>query len=481
MLEAIFYARFHQARGVSVVHQYPVGSILSTSPEKKPLITWSDISSYIIPPYDLCNDPLSICSNGYRVLAFPISLEDSKYNRNRFTFNICFVLDEDEDAQPWDRIVRKTAKFLTSLEEEEGLLQKEEDLPGLKWAGEERYPADVGIVYTMLENIFEDLNAYGEACVRVDDANVLNLRLDYEEPAAPQIHAWDVPLLVRSLPSPADWTWDLTLQRIHPHIDGIKHVQRIAELADVELKLVKRAVKELVYYGRAMLLDIFHFQAIYTCNDEAASFAKDEELLDECRHYVAITPEKKATNKSDLKDPALPSQETIIELYALLQPGLQLYEYCITHKTLLASIDVRRFITFGIIKGFIRRVHKYALAIESHPTAPLGSTKKHSSGSISRPPRSNEDAVREFDRAWRKAALSSGWATPPSAPANGSLMAKSFKSADRLRNEEDERLRWFLDGTHCFDEICVAMHLSEKKVVERLRSKAFREVVLFNK
>lgn len=479
MLQAIFYARFHQARGVSVVHQYPVGSILSTSPDKKPLITWSDISSYIIPPYDLCNDSLSICSSGYWVLAYPISLEDSKYDRNRFTFNICFVLAEEEDSRPWNKIVRKTAKFLTSLEEEEGLLSKEEDLPGLKWAGEERYPAtDVGIVYTLLEDIFEDLNAYGEACVRINDANVLNLRLEYDQPAAPKIHAWDVPLLIRALPSPADWTWDLTLQRIHSHIDGIKHVQRIAELADVELKLVKRAVNELVYYGRAMLLDIFHFQAIYTCNEEQAFFVKDEELLDECCHYVAFKSDKQSNST---KEPSFPSRETIIELYTDLQPGLQLYEYCLSHKVLLTNIDIRRLITFGIIKGFLRRIHKYAIALESHPTSPLSTIKKLSSGSIARPPRSNEDAVREFDRAWRKAALSSGWATPPSAPAHGSLLSKSFKSADRVRNEEDERLRWFLDGTHCLDEICVEMHLSERKVVERLRSKVFGEVVLFNK
>lgn len=480
MLKAIFYARFHVERGFSVVHQYPVDSILSTSPDNKPLINWSDISSYIIPPYDLCNEPLSISSNGYRVLAFPISLEDAKYDRNRFTFNICFVLAEYEDAQPWEKIVRKTAKFLTYLEEEEGLLQAEEDLPGLKWAGEERYPADAGIVYNFLQRIFEDLNEYGEACVWVDDVNVLNLRLEFDQPAMSKIHAWDVPLMIRSLPPPAEWTWDLTVQRIHSCIDGIKHVQRIAELADVELKLVKRAVKELVYYGRAMLLDIFHFQAIYTCNDEAAPFIQDPELQEECIRYVAIPPPKDATPKES----SLPSKETLIDLYTSLHPGLQLYEFCLTHKTHLANIDIRRFITFGIIKGFLRRIHKFALAIETQTLSPLATSKKPSSSghrsSLSKP-RSNEDAAREFDRAWRKAALSSGWATPPSAPPHPSL-SKSFKSADRVRSEEDERLRWFLDGTHCMDEICVEMHLSEKKVVERLRSKAvFGEVVLFNK
>ena len=39
----------------------------------------------------------------------------------------------------------------------------------------------------------------------------------------------------------------------------------------------------------------------------------------------------------------------------------------------------------------------------------------------------------------------------------------------------------FLDGKHCMDEICVALRLSERKVVERIRGKGFGEVVLFNK
>lgn len=52
-------------------------------------------------------------------------------------------------------------------------------------------------------------------------------------------------------------------------------------------------------------------------------------------------------------------------------------------------------------------------------------------------------------------------------------------------SDEDEKLRGFLDGKHCMDEICVAMRLSERKVLERLRSGRTRgvwgEVVVFCK
>ncbi|SMR50700.1 unnamed protein product [Zymoseptoria tritici ST99CH_1E4] len=487
MLEAIFYARFHPERGPSVIHQYPAGSIISPpDASSRPFINWADISSYIIPPYDLCNQSLSICTAGHRVLAFPISLEDAEYDRNRFTFNICFVLPEEEDAHPWESIVRKTARFLMAIETEDCVLQIEEDLKGLKLAGEAGYPADVGSIYTLLERIWEDLNAYGETCIQVNSSQTLNLRLEFQRSAPPKVNTWDVPLLIRSLPSREEWTWDLTLQRIHMYIDGIRHVQKIAELADVEVKLVKRAVKELVLHGRAMVLDIFHFQAIYTCTRDLSAFVQDLDLQDECRRYVTIPQEQEVLDTNDrhsISDASRPgpTREILVELYSSLHRGIQLADFCLTHQDELAHIDIRRFITFGVIKGFVQRLHKYALALEPLPgSTPAPASGKRLSGGSHSKPRSGDDAMRECDRAYRKAALTSGWMTPPNGPPPSS-MGRSYKSTEKSRSEEDELLRFYLDGCHPMDQICAEMHVSEKKVLERLRSGRFGEVLFLNK
>ena len=484
MLKAIFYARFHPERGPSVIHQYPNDSIITTPGcDEEPLLNFSSVSSYVIPSYELCNHPLSICTNGWRVLGFPVSLDDSKYERNRFTFNVCLVLDESEDAWPWEQVVRKTAAFFRQMEQEDGKLQAEERLEGLKWAGEVGYPAhDVGVVYMLLENIMEDLNTYGETCARADDLHVLNLRLMSLKPMVPKVKAWDVPLLVRPLPETHDWTWDLTLQRINPHLGGVKHVQRIAELADVEPKLVKRAVRELLHHERAILLDLFHFQAIYTLTADFSWFVKDSEMQDECSRYIATNPTKnifRSTRQAarGKDDSALPDNGTVINLYCALSPGMSLHDFCLTNESDLANIDIRRFITFGVIKGFLLRIHKYALALGSRTTNPK---LELSNGSA---PQSNEDAEKDWDRAWKRAASSSGWATPLVEPSPESLETTdhSVKSADQGHKDDDEKLRKYLDGKHCMDEICVAMRMSEKKVAERLRSERFGEVVLFCK
>ncbi|RMY16869.1 hypothetical protein D0867_06373 [Hortaea werneckii] len=412
MLKAVFYARFHPERGPSVIHQAPNGSIVQHAQEhslpidKSPLLNFSDIPAYIIPPYELCDQSLSICTNGRRVLGFPISIEDAKYDRNRFTFNVCFVLDEEIDSRPLEQAVRKTAAFFRSLEGDNGLLQAEESLEKLKWAGEEGYPAeDVGIVHYLLESLLMDLNGYGETCIRIDDVHILNLRLTEQRPPPQKVRAWDVPLLIRSLPSPEEWTWDLTLQRIHSYVNGVNHVQRIAELADVELRLVKRAVRELLFYDLVKLLDVYHYRAIYTPTAEFAHFVNSQAMLDECSQYVTT---EAGQQQADI--------ETIVDLYRSLSPGLPLRDFVLAHETKLKHLDIRRLITYGVIKGFLRRVHKYALAISSNIPQSQSLLRFPDASPSKGLPRSNEDVVRELDRAWRKAALSSGWSTPPSEP-----------------------------------------------------------------
>ncbi|KAK5114018.1 hypothetical protein LTR62_003141 [Meristemomyces frigidus] len=512
MLKAVFYTRFHPTHGPSVIHQYPPDSIVpsnkntktsdlpsdlentdndgATAPSKdlpEPLVTFSSISASIIPAYELCDAPLSICSNGYRVLGLPVSLEDAKYERNRFTFNVAFVLDESTDAQPWHRIVAKTAAFFTALEVEDGVLQAEEESVGLKWAGQEGYPARGvgGKIFEVLEALVGQVNGCGEACVRVSDVHVLNLRLESERVAPPEVKGCEVPMLVRALPAEDLWTRDLTLLRILPYINGVRHVQRIAEDADVEMELVQRAVRELVLHGHVRLLDLFHFQAIYVATAELKNFTESDKLQEECRKYVINTS---ASSQDDLStgdqgDSAtsnrVPKLEDLRNLYSSLTTEQPLHDFVLAHTTQLTNIDIRRFITFGLVQNLLRRIHKYGTL---KPTSAQFSSEGASLSPVklsTSKPKSNEAAVREFDRAWKRAALSSGWATPPSEPRPPLLMSgRSFRSGAggvEIGEEEEEVLRGLLDGRHCFDEVCVAMRMAEGKLLGWLKGRQGRE------
>lgn len=246
------------------------------------------------------------------------------------------------------------------------------------------------------------------------------------------MRAWQVPLFTVRYEAFMDETWDLTMQKIVPHIDGVRCVRAIASLAGTDFGLTCRAIRHLVFYNCVLLLDIFSFSAIYAPTAQfSRTIATDEEMQRECAVYVntrfaqpepderdldgdepigsdsfaKAAPEppspspssSKSHNLHQLKDendddtnpytdpdfepsylnPDLDASTTIwprtasgrlvdgvtlVELYASLNQGKSVRRWREEHRDTLANVDVRRMLTFGIIKGFLYRVHKYAFS-----------------------------------------------------------------------------------------------------------------------
>jgi hypothetical protein len=153
---------------------------------------------------------------------------------------------------------------------------------------------------------------------------------------------------------------------------------------------------------------------------------------------------------------------TIVQLFTALRQGLTVRAWYGENSNTLANIDMRRFITFGVIKGFLHRIHRYAIAIESTK----GTAKK---------------VVQNIKRSKK---------TPLSRSMSSELhIAEDDPHATRYGHEESEdeaedipdaQLARFLDGSHCFDEICTEFEISEAKLMERIRRYP-SEVVVVNR
>ena len=110
-----------------------------------------------------------------------------------------------------------------------------------------------------------------------DDSNTIDLKLFPTRPPPPPVLAHQVPLLTMSLAGlQSPISSDLTLNRVLPYINGVNSISRIAQLADTDLSLTRRAVQHLVYYGCLVLLDIFSFGAIYAPTAEIGGFIVDD-------------------------------------------------------------------------------------------------------------------------------------------------------------------------------------------------------------
>lgn len=171
MIKSIFYSHFHPAigpppllsslipapltnprPGPQVVYQVPDGSVTTGSHSTPPLFDFDTVSEYIIPKQTLCDRLVTVCTNKYRILGYPVVLDDRKYARNKFIFNFAVVLDEDVEFSTYKSVVRKVAKLFKALEEQSGFLSNEVTRSG---------------VYALIEQVMEDLNNYSECMIPI--------------------------------------------------------------------------------------------------------------------------------------------------------------------------------------------------------------------------------------------------------------------------------------------------------------------------
>ena len=375
-----------------------------------------------------------------------------------------------------------------------------------------------------------------------DDSNTIDLKLFPTRPPPPPVLAHQVPLLTMSLAGlQSPISSDLTLNRVLPYINGVNSISRIAQLADTDLSLTRRAVQHLVYYGCLVLLDIFSFGAIYAPTAEIGGFIVDDEVKEECLRYVR-TPKLRvgsAVSKSTLvrnetergrderssisssasqqsesasstihisdfdAEESEPDEddewhieyETLITLYTSLRQGLTLKSWVLDNLDMLSGIDIRRFITFGVIKGFLYRVHKYAYATSAAlPPAPPTSLQTSAAPSTSNMRDSDTATIRGNGHhpsitnihshahhpsfsIHRPSMASTTSLNPhqanPHHRGSSATQNPELKNIDELVSDREREsglpLIKFLDGMHCFDEICSELSLPEKVIEGKIR------------
>lgn len=322
----------------------------------------------------------------------------------------------------------------------------------------------------------------------LDKANTINLKLFPTRPPPAPVYAWHVPLSIVDLASIASSS-DLTLTRLIPHIDGIASVHQIAELADTDLGLTRKAIQHLLYYGCVLLLDIFQFGAVYAPTAEIGDFIEDDEAQKEALRYVCvgsyrglIEGENAGADMEGKKDEyAQPSQEVgvdrarLVHLYTMLRQGQTLKHWCTEHAILLSGIDVRRFVTFGIIKGFLYRVHKYLVA----PSVLSGTQTPTSHPSHARTHHEPETIDRRYSvpHGTGRESIGGLYSRRPSVDgeagdgrSGGHGGADGGKNGISSGNGGRLPLMRYVNGLHCLDEVCTDMGVGEKKALEKMRA-----------
>lgn len=190
----------------------------------------------------------------------------------------------------------------------------------------------------------------------------------------PPVKSWHVPVSKTDFTSVIDDTWDLTMKKVIKEIDGINSVRHIAHKADVAIDLAKVALQHLLFYDTILMLDTFLFGNIYAPGPDLNDFISDiDGLQEECAAYVYVNGPRLANFY-------------LVRLFTSLCISRTLKEWLKLHMdqgfNVMNYVDVRRFIQFGLIKGLIVRVHKYAVSAQTIAHLAHGKDIKSHGGDI---------------------------------------------------------------------------------------------------
>jgi hypothetical protein len=324
-IKCIFFSEFDSIAGPQIVHQVP---------EDYPLQDRFDIGhEYIITKPHLYNRLISVDLDTIKIAGCPKGIEDKSYSRNAFIFNFGFVFDTNVDLAPFEIVIRKLGTSFRDYEVENGFLKKE--------ATRNELPRILG-------DVLQQLNSKGYCHVAIDDVNILNLKIIPPLSEPPEVHDYDVPIFICDAACLPDLEWDLAIKQVIPFIDGFNHITRIAEEADMDDEVVRKTVQHLVLYGFTTLISVFQFSNVYIGTDGLRELYADKDLRKWVVGQVSMPGHS-------------PAFREVFKLYCSLEHGVTVKDLCMREEPQNKGIDMRLLIQVGLMKGFIRRLHKYPL------------------------------------------------------------------------------------------------------------------------
>ncbi|XP_021927171.1 GATOR complex protein NPRL2 [Zootermopsis nevadensis] len=342
-IRCIFLCEFHPVAGPKITCQVPEEYVTKE--------IFDAVSVYIIPKPQLQRSILTVNVLGYKITGFPVRIDNTKYARNAYYFNLCFVCDAWARTVQYEPVVKKLSEYLMTMEQESGFL-----------SNENKSESEKVRLSTMLKQILEDLNSHRMTTV-IEGTTTMHLKVVKVASDPPHVSDHHVPLFIMDQNMYREQQWDLTTQQVLPYIDGFNHVAKIAAEADVENNLVKSCVQNLVYYGAVKLIPIFQYCNVYVATPELKHLAGGKKFQEECLLYVS----KIEGNLPNLRD--------VFMMYCNMTHGTTLRDLCVRFNPQALRIDERKLVQFGLLHKLIRRVHKYPVYVEGNrhlsPTTPL--------------------------------------------------------------------------------------------------------------
>ncbi|KAJ8609643.1 hypothetical protein CTAYLR_006291 [Chrysophaeum taylorii] len=559
-----FFATFDDLKGPTVVYSAPSGAFEEGSEGRRIWELYSDLLMSGNPQLD--GRAVQVRAGEDGVLCVPVVLrDDEKYRRNALLFSLGIIAPGLEGLRSCRGMLERMSRALRAMELESSLLSRGQDLASIVPAALRslRRTARLATGLEEEEEEFEDLES--EALTLRDDPNVFTLErpmswTKVDAPAVPQVKQWEVPVLLarpralldlstpsklsrilkRDKPPAGDDAWDLAIQQVIPHVNGIRNVRQVARASRVDLEIVAKCLRVLRHYRCLALVDAFQYSNVYRVAARVGDLATNEGALENCVDFVlkpdivqvdvdaalreAATDHSPFSSSGDLEKRRRsdddkgarrhrPSTERaairILRLYCDFKDGRSMKDVLLAANyespLLVDALDHRAFAAFGVVHGILERVHRYPVA---RLTPAAAADKLHARRASSSP-----GGARPRDRRRPRATRGRrGLAPSGAAAAAGYSSLEEEYEVDIIDDEPEEedgsphllrptlgrgdddrppldpypepvdlaaKILFLMDGSHCMDEICTDLEMPPSKVQAIVRNAGYLILNIF--
>lgn len=105
-IRCIFLGEFHPVAGPKIACQFPEDYISKE--------VFDSISAFIIPKPQIQRCTMTINALGHKIVGYPIRIDSSRYERNAYLFNLCFVCDSWSKTVQYEPVVKKLGEHLNN-------------------------------------------------------------------------------------------------------------------------------------------------------------------------------------------------------------------------------------------------------------------------------------------------------------------------------------------------------------------------------
>jgi len=333
-LYAIQYSEFDINRGAYIY--YETAKTIFSEDQR---FNW--IRNFVCPEPNLQNKLIVLTVENQKLIGCPVIISDEqKYrnNRNEWRFNACFIVPAQVDAMKYEVAVRKLAKYLRTLEIDSNFLITD------KLKQEYLKPA--------LDEIVRQINQNGQQCsVKIYSSVFVNLKLLEQRAKPPAVSSTDVPMFCSNIDLNDLEKMDQMTQRVITSIDGLRHVNKIAQITDTELDLVKAAMENLLYHNVIKLVPIFSYKNRYIVTPKIQELYTDLAAQKELIFFVIRIGSKHCVSFYDC-----------FRMICAFDHGSLVKD--VVNRMDANNIDEKKLVQYCVLKGYLRRVREYRVSLD---------------------------------------------------------------------------------------------------------------------